>query len=68
MLAEIIRFECPICTNKIKVLAQFAGKTGHCPRCGSVLTVPSVLTTGPSVDAAECLVEAARRIRPLWMP
>jgi len=37
----MIKFSCPGCDVTIRVADEKAGKRGKCPKCGTVLTVPS---------------------------
>jgi hypothetical protein len=44
-----IRFYCPN-GHKVHVKAYLAGRKGHCPKCGTVVTVPSVDSLPETVD------------------
>lgn len=44
-----IRFLCPN-GHKVHVKAYLAGKKGHCPRCGTIVTVPTADSLPETVD------------------
>jgi hypothetical protein len=44
-----IRFFCPN-GHKVHVKAYLAGRKGHCPKCGTIVTVPSVDSLPETVD------------------
>jgi len=42
-MGETIRAQCGKCGKSLKCPANMAGKTGKCPNCGEVITIPVVL-------------------------
>ncbi len=44
-----IQTTCNTCQSKLKAKLDLAGKTVHCPKCGSAITVPNLAET-PSED------------------
>lgn len=49
----MIQFKCPSCGEDFKVAKHFAGKTGKCRGCKTIITVPDEDQVGISFDTAD---------------
>ena len=75
---EVLEFQCPKCSKKLKAGPSFAGRRVKCPGCSQAVTVPGVLVndqrssvppkaTAPSAGpiAPPPLIESAKKAEPL---
>jgi hypothetical protein len=54
--ADVIRFDCPSCSKRIKAPAIAAGKKGSCPACSVRVAIPVAIA--PVSEEVDFLIEA----------
>jgi hypothetical protein len=59
----VIRFNCSICGQHIRVLKSVAGKKGRCPKCKSVVVIPQS-TPSPPIPPKEEPIRVIRDAAP----
>lgn len=65
MSAETITFNCPACSIKLTVPVSFAGVTGPCPTCRSIIQAPHSLPVQVSVHVPVEMVPVSALLMPV---
>ncbi len=65
MSAETITFNCPACNIKLTVPVSFAGVTGPCPTCRSIIQAPYSLPVQVPVHVPDKIVPVSALLMPV---
>lgn len=68
-MARLIKFHCQGCGTKLAVPPQMAGMTDHCPKCGSMVTSPTLDEWRAKLEAAgKAAPVSAEKKADVWSP
>jgi hypothetical protein len=62
----MIAFACPQCGNRLQADEKLTGKTGHCPTCNRLMTVPAARPADRPADQDWCAIVNAPRLPAGW--